>query len=412
MIYIDEARSRYLDNPEKLLRELCPPPETIVDFLREIAKRVVVGLSGGVDSSLAAALAVKALGKENVFGLIMPAGNLSMDAELALEHARKMGIAHEVIDLAEPAAAVKNNGTAGGMFDDNAAAGNLKARLRMIHLYAKAASLGALVMGTGNKSELITGYFTKYGDGGTDILPLSELYKTQVWMLAEQSGIPELIVKRPPTAGLWAGQTDEGEMGITYRELDLVLLGLDLGYDAAWITKASGIPADRINIVLKRVHESGHKRSLPPRPAAIIDRPDPAEHARRYPCIRLTVDAVVKHNDRYVFVRRGADPFKGLLALPGGHVEYNENCENAVVREIEEETGLAFRIEGLLGVYSNPGRDPRGHYATVVFYGPGTGALKAGDDAGEVVLLTKNQVGDLAFDHSQIWRDYERWVEK
>jgi NAD+ synthase len=129
---------------------------------------------------------------------------------------------------------------------------NLKPRLRMLTLYYFANKLNYLVVGTGNKSELTMGYFTKYGDGGVDILPLGDLLKSEVKQLAVELNVPHEIINKAPSAGLWAGQTDEGEMGITYAELDKILSG-DL----------AGIGKNKIELVNKRKTQSHHKRNLP-----------------------------------------------------------------------------------------------------------------------------------------------------
>ena len=125
-------------------------------------------------------------------------------------------------------------------------------------LYAKANEIGGLVLGTGNKSEIMTGYFTKYGDGGADILPIGDLYKTEVRALAKQLKIPQEIIDRPPTAGLWDGQTDESEMGITYELLDKTLFAI------AHKKSLSKFPANKIKLVKDMISNSSHKRQLPP----------------------------------------------------------------------------------------------------------------------------------------------------
>jgi len=188
------------------------------------AEGVVVGLSGGVDSSLTAVLARKALG-DKVLGLLMPCHSNPTDLEHARLVAARFGIETEYVDL-------------GPVFDsliaslpqgNDIAVANLKPRLRMATLYYFANSRNYLVAGTGNKSEIKVGYFTKFGDGGVDILPLGDLLKTQVRELARELGIPEEIIAKPPSAGLWAGQTDEGEMGITYDELDSIISTIEKG---------------------------------------------------------------------------------------------------------------------------------------------------------------------------------------
>ncbi|MCX7804720.1 MAG: NAD+ synthase [Planctomycetota bacterium] len=225
------------------------------------AKGAVVGLSGGVDSAVVAALCRQALGKR-VLGLIMPCESVPQDAEDAALIARTFRIRAETIHLDGVFRAfldVLPRGTRG-------ARANLKPRLRMATLYWRANSLGYVVAGTGNKSELMAGYFTKYGDGGVDILPIGGLYKTEVWELAREIGVPQRIIEKPPSAGLWAGQTDEGEMGISYRELDAALRALESGRVAA---TESGPDRRIMEKVRKMVAASAHKREMPP-----VFRPD------------------------------------------------------------------------------------------------------------------------------------------
>lgn len=178
-------------------------------------KGVVLGLSGGIDSSCVAVLSKKALG-DNVLGLILPCGNSPMDQDFALKVAKKFNIATKKMHLDDIFSSLFNIYPEGS----DIAKANLKPRLRMTALYYFANTLDYLVAGTGNKSELCVGYFTKYGDGGVDILPLGGLLKTEVRKLAKDLEIPKEIIDRSPSAGLWHNQTDEADMGITYEELD------------------------------------------------------------------------------------------------------------------------------------------------------------------------------------------------
>ncbi|MFB0537609.1 MAG: NAD+ synthase [Anaerolineae bacterium] len=216
------------------------------------AEGIVLGLSGGVDSSLTAALAKKALG-DRVLGLLMPCHSDPTDLEHARLVADRFDIETEYVDL-------------GPVFDSlmaslprgsDLAVANLKPRLRMATLYYFANSRNYLVAGTGNKSEITVGYFTKYGDGGADILPLGDLLKTQVRELARELGIPEEILAKPPSAGLWAGQTDEGEMGITYDELDRTITAIEKG-------DTSGCDEATLERVKAMRAASEHKRQLIP----------------------------------------------------------------------------------------------------------------------------------------------------
>ena len=147
--------------------------------------------------------------------------------------------------------------------EGNVALGNVKARVRMIVLYDTARRENRLVMGTGNKSELLCGYFTVFGDGGADFLPIGDLYKTQVREMATFVGIPERIVRKIPTAGLWAGQTDEDELGVTYEVLDRVLLGMELRMSPEDIAERAGVPIETVEHVERMHRATIHKRKPP-----------------------------------------------------------------------------------------------------------------------------------------------------
>jgi NAD+ synthase len=242
---------------------------TIVSFLKAHVKEsgargVVLGLSGGIDSAVAASLSVEALGAGSVTGVLLPDANYPAELlEETLAFARTLGIDALVRPITGTEVALR------ALLDgklDRTAWGNVKARLRMIILYAEARSRTALVVGTGNKSELLTGYFTKHGDGGADLLPLGDLYKTEVRELAAQLRIPAPIRERPPTAGLWEGQTDEGELGLPYEELDRILRGTEELLGATQISEVTGIPTPKVLEVLERIQNNRHKRRLPPIP--------------------------------------------------------------------------------------------------------------------------------------------------
>ncbi|HLI50560.1 MAG TPA: NAD+ synthase [Thermomicrobiaceae bacterium] len=232
--------------------------DRIMAWIREQVERagadgVVLGLSGGVDSATVLGLSIKALGVEHVRGLILPVHSLpqdSADAELA---ANAFGLEPVTIDLTsayDALVAALPSGT-------DLANANLKPRLRMIAVYQVAGSEGKLVIGTGNKTELLVGYFTKYGDGGVDLMPLAGLYKHQVWGLAAEIGVPKPLIEKPPSAGLWPGQTDEEEMGISYPDLDATLEAIERG-------DTGGLPAERVERVRSMMAQSEHKRRLPP----------------------------------------------------------------------------------------------------------------------------------------------------
>ncbi|MGY5870923.1 MAG: NAD+ synthase [Candidatus Thorarchaeota archaeon] len=244
-----------------------PVRDLLVKFIKDYVKlagvsKAVLGLSGGIDSSLVAALACEAIGTENVLGIMMPvdakkdAMNIA-DAKLVAE---SLDMPHELFELKEAVAAYDSLNL------EKVARGNLAARLRMVTWYAKANQENRLVLGTGNKTELIIGYFTKYGDGGTDILPIGELYKANVRDLSRHMGIPEPIITKAPSAGLWEGQTDEKEIGVTYPELDsIIFLHLEKGMDQKGIVDW-GIDEAKVEKVLKMIARTQHKRDPLPRP--------------------------------------------------------------------------------------------------------------------------------------------------
>lgn len=231
--------------------------ERIIKWLRQEVKKVkakgiVLGLSGGIDSSVVAALAKSAVGGQRALGLLMPIHSLASDTKDAKLVASRLKIKHKLIDLSNTYDNLLRLLPKGNKL----AKVNLKPRLRMATLYFVANSLNYLVVGTGNKSELMVGYFTKYGDGGVDLLPIGGLFKGEVKSLAKELDIPQSIIDKPPTAGLWPGQTDEGEMGITYDELDDILSRL--------VSKKKYVLlSDKVIKVKERIKRSEHKRQGP-----------------------------------------------------------------------------------------------------------------------------------------------------
>jgi len=253
-----------------LIPDLPPMTETVItDFIRRKVEEsgvngVVIGLSGGIDSALVAALCRMAIGEKKVKALIMPApGSSPEDREIAQRFAEELGIEYSVIDIASTVNALESMLIPEGGEGTRTAAGNIRARVRMIVLFHTAAVEKRVVMGTSNKSELLTGYFTKFGDGGADFSPIGDLYKTQVRELGRALGLPDYILKRRPSAGLWAGQTDEGELGMDYRTLDTVLYGIETLKTCKKISEETGIPIEQVRKVEEMVKRSVHKRKMP-----------------------------------------------------------------------------------------------------------------------------------------------------
>jgi len=231
--------------------------------LRKIgAKGVVLGVSGGIDSAVCLRLCTRAVGKGKVLALLMPEKDSPKnDLEDSVELCELEGVRHKVVDISEPIESFKS---AIGEKVDRISLANIKARCRMITLYHYANTDRRLVIGTSNKSEILIGYFTKFGDGGADLEPIGDLYKTEVRQLARQMGIPEKIIKKVPTAGLWKGQTDEGEMGITYERLDAILLGVELGLGEKEIANRAETTVKEVSRIARMVRLTSHKRKSPP----------------------------------------------------------------------------------------------------------------------------------------------------
>lgn len=235
----------------KFLRAEC--------IVRRGISRAVLGLSGGVDSAVTAYLCARAFGPESVWAIRMPYRASSPDS---LDHAQRvvddLGLQCDTIDIT-------------GMVDGYASLepemsptrlGNVCARARMTVLFDQSAKLGALPIGTGNKSERLFGYFTWHADDSPPINPLGDLLKTQVWQLARELGVPDVIVEKPATADLIQGQTDEGDFGISYPKADRILHFLTRGYPAAKLIEM-GFPKAEVELVFGKVAKTHWKRRLP-----------------------------------------------------------------------------------------------------------------------------------------------------
>jgi NAD+ synthase len=252
--------------------ELDAHREHIVAFIERVvedagADGAVLGLSGGIDSTLTAHLAVEALGTDGLHGLLMPSeSNPEADKTDAERVAENLGIEYDVIDI-NPIVDSFVEAAPDYAADDRMALGNVRVRTRGVLNYFIANAESRVVLGTGNRSEAATGYFTKYGDQAVDCNPIGNLYKCQVRQLAREVGVPDDLVTRTPTAGMWEGQTDEEEMGLGYDELDAILaLHVDGPFSKDATVRTLGVPEKAVERVVDLYEGSKHKRSMPPAP--------------------------------------------------------------------------------------------------------------------------------------------------
>jgi len=223
--------------------------------------RAILGISGGIDSALVAYLAVNALGPENVLGVRMPYKSSSQDS---LEHAQLVIDALKIPSLTIPITAMADGLISQFPDMSNMRKGNIMARCRMITLYDQSEAFKGLVLGTGNKTEIMLGYSTLYGDSAHALNPIGDLYKAQIRQISRAMDIPAAIIDKAPSADLWAGQTDEQELGFTYEQADrLLYLLVDQRYSPDECVEA-GFAREFVEIVVKRIRRNHFKRVMPP----------------------------------------------------------------------------------------------------------------------------------------------------
>ncbi len=256
---------------------LGPPPldyeyaiKRIKQFLKDFmvktgVKGYVMGLSGGVDSSTVLHLAVEAVGTNKVHVFIMPdpAVTPMRDIEDSVGLVQKLKVDYTIISINNILDAYR--ATLPFFSEEHRiATGNLRARIRMTILYYYANMNDLAVLGTGDKSEILLGYYTKYGDGGVDLLPIGDVYKTQVRVMARKLGVPEKIVTKPSSPRLWPGHMAEEELGVKYEEVDAVLYRyVDLGKTINEIIEETGFPRSKVLHIIRMVHLNEHKRLYP-----------------------------------------------------------------------------------------------------------------------------------------------------
>ncbi|MEM4663267.1 MAG: NAD+ synthase [Candidatus Diapherotrites archaeon] len=223
-------------------------------FKKASKQKAVFGLSGGIDSALVAKLLADALGHENVLALIMPDKKNDKNVKDAIYLCELLGISYKVINIQPICKKILETIKT----KDPIVRGNISARVRMVLLYAHANMLNALVVGTSNKTELTLGYFTKYGDGGCDLLPIGDLYKTEIFAISKLLGIPKKIITKRPSAGFWPGQTDETEIGMSYSKIDELLKKIS--------TKTAVKLKNKKDLLklIALIKKNKHKRKLPP----------------------------------------------------------------------------------------------------------------------------------------------------
>jgi len=255
--------------PDVLKIDLRQTEQRLIDFIRTYVKKtqakgLVVGLSGGIDSSTVAALSAKAIGGNKVLGICLPERETwnEQDIQGAKDIGGLFTMQFRLVDITSTIETIRKT-IPDYDSEQRVPDGNIKARSRMVILYYYANSLQRLVVGSGDKSEIMLGYFTKWGDYCADLAPLTDLFKTQVQALASHLGIPKEIVAKAPTPALWPGQLAEGELGLKYELLDLILYGLEHFMLPEEISRQLNLPLESVARIEERWLRSEHKRRPP-----------------------------------------------------------------------------------------------------------------------------------------------------
>lgn len=263
------TNSRHMLSLKLLEIDAAKTAEKISSFIRQQVEisglnGAVVSVSGGLDSSVVLALTARALGPSRVRALTMPERDITPESDITdvTRLAEALDVTCDTVEITPVLRVIRD---AIPLYDplDRISAGNLTARARIVVVYYYANALRSMVMGCGNKTEWLTGYFTKYGDGAADIMPIADLYKNQVRQLARHLGTPEDIIGKTPTAGLWPGQSDEEELGVKYDVLDLILLGRERGMSEDEVADDLNIDTGLIRRMYRRVATNEHKRRPP-----------------------------------------------------------------------------------------------------------------------------------------------------
>lgn len=241
----------------------------IINFINKSIKEsslkgAVVAVSGGLDSAVTLSLTVNALGPKNVTVLHLPERDITPNQDTldVMLHCKSLNLTCNTIDITSILHVMQQN-LPKITSNHRTCFGNLKARVRMTLIYYFANDYNKMVIGTSNKTEILTGFFTKYGDGGVDLIPLGDLYKTQIRQLARYLKIPRNIIDKPPSPGFFPGQTDEVELGLDYSTIDKVLYGWEKGFSNEEIRKSLGLNMETIRSLEKRVNINEHKRRFP-----------------------------------------------------------------------------------------------------------------------------------------------------